>query len=107
MRGNLIETYKIIKGLDTLVAGNMIPLMGESRTGGHSFRIRGKPFRTEMRKTFFTQRVVDMWNSLQQKAVVVTSLDAFRRELDRALIDSGAMDMGRSRNGVLTVDDQP
>ena len=40
MRGDLIETYKIIKGLDTLEAGNMFPMLGESRTRGHSLRIR-------------------------------------------------------------------
>ena len=58
MRGDLIETYKIIKGLDMLEAGNMFLMLGESRTSGHSLRIRGKPFRTEMRKNFFTRRVV-------------------------------------------------
>ena len=94
MRGDLIETYKIIKGLDTLEAGSMFPLMGESRTRGHSLRIRGRPFRTEMRKNFFTQRVVDMWNALPQKAVEAKSLDAFKRELDRALIDSGVKGYG-------------
>ena len=94
MRGDLIETYKIIKGLDTLEAENMFPLMLASRTRGHSFRISGKPFRTEMRKNLFTQRVVDMWNVLPQKAVEAKSLDAFKRELDRALIDSGVKEYG-------------
>ncbi|XP_059822785.1 uncharacterized protein LOC132392642 [Hypanus sabinus] len=87
IRGDLIETYKIIKGLDTLEAGSTFPLMGESRTRGHSL-IRGRPFRTEMQKNFFTQRVVDMWNALPQKAVEAKSLDAFKGELDRALRDS-------------------
>ena len=68
--------------------------MGESRTRGHSFRIRGKPFRTEMQKNIFTQRVVDMWNALPQKAVEAKFLDAFKRELDRALIDSGVKGYG-------------
>ena len=94
MRGDLIETYKIIRGLDTLEAGNMFPMLGESRTRGHSLRIRGRPFRTEMRKNFFSQRVVKVWNSLPQKAVEASSLDAFKRELDRALKDSGVRGYG-------------
>ena len=96
MRGNLIETYKIVKGLDTLEAGNMFPMLGESRTRGHSLRIRGKPFRTEMRKHFFSQRVVSLWNSLPQRAVEAGSLDAFKREHEIGLLkiaESG--DMGR------------
>ena len=55
MRGDFIETYKILMGLERLDAGRMFPMLGKSRTGGHSLRIRGKPFRTEMRKNFFTQ----------------------------------------------------
>ena len=85
IRGDLIETYKIIKGLDTLEAGNMFPMLGESRTRGHSLRIRSRPFRTEMRKNFFSQRVVNLCNSLLQKAVEANSLNAFKRELDRVL----------------------
>ena len=52
LRGDLIETYKILKGLDRLDTGRLFPMLGKSRTRGHSLRIRGKSFRTEMRKHF-------------------------------------------------------
>ena len=94
LRGDLIETYKILKGLERLDAGRLFPMLGESRTRGHSLRIRGRPFRMEMRKNFFSQRVVNLWNSLPQKAVEANSLDAFKRELDRALKDSGVRGYG-------------
>ena len=55
LRGDLIETYKILKGLDRLDVGKMFLMLRESRTRGYSLRIRGRPFRTEMRKNFFTQ----------------------------------------------------
>ena len=84
LRGDLIETYKILKELDKLDAGRLFPMLGESRTRGHSLRIRGDSFRTEMRKTFFTQRVVSLWNSLPQKVVEASSLAIFKRELDVA-----------------------
>ena len=94
MRGNLIETYKIIKGLDKLDAGKMFPMLGESRTRGHSLRIKGRSFKTEVRKKLFTQRVVNLWNSLPQRAVEAKSLDGFKRELDRALGASGVKGYG-------------
>ena len=56
MRGNLIETYKIIKGLDKLDAGKMFPMFVKSRTRGHSLRIKGKPFKTEVRTNLFHTR---------------------------------------------------
>ena len=47
-------------------------------------RIRGKPFRTEVRRNFFTQRVVNVWNSLPQKVVEAKTLS---KKLDIALGD--------------------
>ena len=55
MKGDLIETYKILTGLDRVDSGRMFPVVGESRTRGHSLRIRGKPFRTEVRRNLFTE----------------------------------------------------
>ncbi|XP_072437775.1 uncharacterized protein [Chiloscyllium punctatum] len=94
LRGDLIETYRLMKGLDTLAGGNIFPLMGECRTRGHNLKIRGRPFRTEMRRNYFTQRVVAVWNALPQRAVEAQSLDSFKKELDRALKDSGVKGYG-------------
>ena len=78
-------------GLDRLDAGRMFPMLGKCRT---SLRIKGKPFRTEMRKNFFTWRVVNLWNSLPQKAVGASSFDMFKRELDVALVTKGVKGYG-------------
>ena len=39
MRGDLIETYRILKGLDKVDVG-MIPLVDETRIRGNSLRIK-------------------------------------------------------------------
>ena len=54
MRGDLIETYKILTGIDRVDAGRMLPMLGKSRNRGHCLRIRGKSCRTDMRRDFFT-----------------------------------------------------
>jgi len=67
------ETYKILIGLDGRDAGRTFSMLRKSRSrGGHSLKNKGgggQPLRTEMRKNFFTQRVVNLWNCLPQKAV--------------------------------------
>ena len=63
----------------------MFLMVGESRTSGHSLRIRGKPFRTEVRTHFFTQRVVNLCDSLPQKVVEAKTLCDFKKKLDIAL----------------------
>eukprot|EP00061_Rhincodon_typus_P016252 g44363.t1 len=69
MRVDLIETYLILKGLDRVDVGKMFPVAGETRNQGHSLTVKGRPFRTEMRRNFFSQSVVNLWNSLPQKSV--------------------------------------
>ena len=56
-----------------------------------------------MRKTFFTQRVVNLWNSLPQKVVEASSLAIFKRELDVALVAKGIRGYGeKAGTGILS-----
>lgn len=101
MRGDLIETYKIVRGLDRVDAPRMFPMIGETRTRGHSCRIRGGSFKTEMRKNFFTQRVVNLWNSLPQGAVEAETLNIFKTKIDGFLAAKGIRGYGE-RAGIWT-----
>ena len=63
----------------------MFPLVGETRTRGHNLRVKGRSFKTEMRRNFFSQRAVNQWNSLPQRTVEARSLSVFK--IDRFLIN--------------------
>ena len=56
MRADQIEVYKMIKGLDKVDVERMLPLVGHSRMRGQSLRIRGSKFKTELRRSYFSQR---------------------------------------------------
>ena len=60
-RSDLVETYKIINGIDRVECDNIFPIR-ESNTRGHKYKIFKKHFKTKKRKLSSTQRVVDMWN---------------------------------------------
>ena len=45
-------------------------------------KIRGSRFRTELRRNFFAQRVVNLWNSLPSEATEATSLNVFTARID-------------------------
>ena len=79
-------TARLLRGLDRVDVERMFPLAGKSRTRGHKLRLKGRSFKTEMRN-FFSQRVVDLWNSLPQKPVEARSLSVFKTEIDRFLIN--------------------
>eukprot|EP00061_Rhincodon_typus_P011674 g36876.t1 len=57
-----------------------------------------------MRKNFFTQRVVTLWNSLPQEAVGASSLDIYKRELDVVLVAKGIKGSPVMAGGLFAVD---
>ena len=78
-----------MKGLDRVEAERFFPLRKETRTRGHGLKIRGSQFRTELRRNFFSQRAVNLWNSLPIEAVEATSLNMLKSQVDRFLINKG------------------
>ena len=75
-----------------------LPLRRDRRTRGHSLKITdgegGVQFRSELRRNFFTQRVMNLWNSLSVEMVEATSLNIFKSRVDRFLIDKGIKGYG-------------
>jgi len=56
-----------------------------NRIKSNDFKLREVRFRLDIRKKFFTTRVVKHWNRLPREAVEAPSLKTFKARLDGAL----------------------
>jgi len=84
IRGDLIETYKILTGKVNVTSDNFFSLYTASyNTRGHSLKLSVQRPRLDLRKYFFSNRVVNVWNSLPQNVVDSTTVNMFKRRLDK------------------------
>jgi len=82
-RADLIEVFKLLKGFSATPWSTFFQLNTDSVTRGHSLKLRKSHSHCEARLQFFSQRVINRWNSLTQQDVDVPSVNAFKGRLDK------------------------
>ena len=83
VRGDLIQAFKMIKGYDKIDSSKFFEISKEGKTRGHSMKLVKKRSNTDLRKHFFSQRVVNPWNHLPQDVIDADSINCLKNRLDR------------------------
>jgi len=85
LQGDLTAAFQYLKGAYRKDGDNLFGKAYCDRTRSNSFKLRKGRFRLDIRKKFFTVRVVKHWNGLPREVVEAPSLAIFKARLDRAL----------------------
>jgi len=89
-RGDLIETYKILTEKENIEKEQFFQLSNNGYfLRGHTIKLVVTRSRLDIRKYFFSQRVVAEWNRLPEHVVTAPSVNTFKNRLDKHWIDMG------------------
>ena len=87
VRADLIEVYKIAHGSSPVSFNTFFERSHNSSTRGHSLNLHKRRTNTDLRRHFFTERIINIWNMLDEDTVSAKTVNSFKRCLQRKYTD--------------------
>jgi len=85
LRGDLLAAFQYLKGAYGKHGEGLFTRVCSDRIRGNDCKLKEGRFKLDIRKKFFTMRVVKHWHRLPREAVATPSMAVFKARLDGAL----------------------
>ena len=83
-RGDMILTYRLLNGEEGIDYSKFFTLSrGQYNLRGHSMKLVKTGERLNVRRNFFSKRVIDKWNGLSEHEVTAPSTSTFKKRYDK------------------------
>jgi len=103
--GDLTAAFQYLKGAYRKDGEGLFTRVCSDRTRGNGCKLKESRFRVDIRRKFFTMRVVRPWHRLPREAAAAPSLAVFKARLDGALSNLVWWKMSLLMSGGLEPDD--
>jgi len=78
-----MDGFKMFKGLSGMAGDDLFERASDSRTRGHTLKLKKHYCRKDLRKFVFSERVVSRRNAIDEEAVSVTAVNLLKSKLRR------------------------
>jgi len=83
VRADIIEVYKIVHGISSVSFDTFFEYYSYGTTRGRSLKLAKNTVSTDLRHHFFSDRVINIWNSLDNRTVTSGSINIFKGNPER------------------------
>ena len=97
LRADLIEVFKIVHGMEGLTPDLFFQIRNDERLRGHCFTIVKQRAHLNLRKFFFSNRILTEWNNLPSSAVTSTTINGFKNAIKPLMEQMGELFISQRR----------
>ena len=87
LRNDLIQTFKLMHGIDNIDSNNIFSINEYDKTRNSTMKLYKLQSRSLIRSNYFSNRVNNTWNKLNESTKMSKDINTFKRNIDQELED--------------------